>query len=195
MMHALTSNREILVKISILMKRRFILLFVVAYTLTVSATGQNRDTSFDITVTCRMPAVVRSNNDLLLNIAIKNNSSTHVSVYKELIEGDFNNILGNNLVNFKLIVQRRRSKKFEDYINRSSVDLSFAGDTTDVLSKADLGSKDSIVDLFHVDSRWQFEPGEYRIKCLYWNDTHNNKNIESNWAYFKVEHPIYIKHY
>jgi hypothetical protein len=168
---------------------------MLAYALTVSADSQNNDTSTGITMTCKIPVIVKSNGDLLAKIIFRNNSPSNLSVYKELVEGDFNNMSGNNLVNFRLIVQRRRDAKFEDYLNRSYVDRSFNADTADILSKAELKPGDSIVEIFHIDTRYQFSPGEYRIRCLYWNDVHDMNNVASHWVYFKVVHPVYIKHY
>lgn len=138
---------------------------------------------------------VGDNQDLRAKIIITNNSDSTIFVYRELEEGIFNDILGDNMNNFKLIVQRKVSKQFQQYSNGVFIDPPPSIDTNDNLRKIRLLPKASVANYFHVDSRYKFDIGDYRMKCLYWNNIHVNKSIESNWVYFRVVKPIYVKHY
>ena len=158
--------------------------------------GQDGNKKAGLTITCELPATILKNNkDLEARIIIRNNSNGRVVVYDEINEGNFDNITGDNKVNLTLIVQHKKAGKFREYSNSTFIDASPAIDTADTLKKINLASKASTIKYFHLDSRYRFDSGSYRIRCLYWNNVHVNKNIVSNWVYFRVAKTIYVKHY
>lgn len=149
-----------------------------------------------IKVKCVLPTTtVRDNQDLRAKIITTNISEDTIIVYNELEEGVFNNFSGDNITNLKLIVQRKQANKFREYSKGTFIDPLPTIDTTDNLRKIRIAPKDSAVNYFHIDSRYGFDIGDYRMKCLYWNNVHINESVESSWIYFKVVRPLYVKHY
>jgi hypothetical protein len=63
------------------------------------------------------------------------------------------------------------------------------------IEKIELKAKDSIVNFMHLDDAYLFEPGSYRIKCIYKNDLKRGGKISSSWVYFRVTSTIPISHY
>jgi hypothetical protein len=133
--------------------------------------------------------------DLRAKIIVMNNSDHKMWVYSELVEGAFLNILDDNINNLELIVQRKISHKFIDYSKGVFIDPPPVTDTNDNPKKTWLLPKDSVVNYFHVDSRYKFAAGDYRMRCLYWNNNRINKTIRSNWVYFRVLKTVYVNHY
>lgn len=146
-------------------------------------------------VTCSLPNVIKDNSNLNVRFVIKNRNDSAQIVYANLIEGSFNDILGGNSTNFKLVINRKRVNGYQPYYNKAFLDPGPEIDTLDNHRKVTLASKDSIVSHFHVDELYKFDPGYYRLKCLYWNNIHVNKSIETSWIYFRVLKTIYVKHY
>jgi hypothetical protein len=157
--------------------------------------AQDKNAKNKIALQCTLPKKVYDNIGLNAKIIIKNISDSAVTVYKEIVEGMFSNGLINNFTNFSLIVQKKRENIYHDYFNKSFIEPAPGNDTIDNLEKSLVEPHDSLIIYFHVDSRYQFEIGDYRIKCLYWNNIHINQKIESSWVYFKVIRKIYVKHY
>lgn len=157
--------------------------------------GQDQARKHNLEISCTLPKIIRDNNDLNLEIVITNSSSRPKRVYKDLIEGNFNDLLGDNRANFNLVIQRKTSNDYLPYFNKASRDPGPEIDTVDDHEVITLFSKDSLVVYFHVDELYRFEPGYYRLKCLYWNDIHVNKTIQASWVYFNVINLIFVKHY
>ena len=157
--------------------------------------GQDRNHKSNLEVNCVFPRLIRDSTDLNLKITIKNISDSPQVVYNDLTEGSFNDLLNNNSTNFKLVVQLKNLKGYHPYFNGSFVDPGPETDTIDHHTKVTLASNDSVVIYYHADERYKFDPGYYRLKCLYWNNVHINKSIESGWVYFRVLKTIYVKHY
>lgn len=191
------NRKVVLVICPILRKLKYVLLFLCfIFYKAVFILAQNINEKDKIEVKCILPtATIRNNQDLKAKIVIKNNSNSKIIVYSELQEGIFNNILNDNAANLRLVVQRKRSNVFQNYLNKVFVDPPPTTDTTDKLVRITLLPKDSVTNYFHVDSRYGFDAGDYRMKCLYWNNAHINKSIESNWVHFRVAKSIYVKHY
>lgn len=110
--------------------------------------------------------------------------------------------LDNDSVQVSLSMPKHRIEKDADlfiYISITSTQKQVLqipkGDNMAYIDKGSGFYKDSIINYFQGDSRYGFGVGLYRMKCLYWNNVHINKNTESNWVYFQVVKPIYVKHY
>lgn len=178
-----------------LIKKKKIFPFVILLFYAAFLHGQYLPSAQKLQLKCILPKSISTNNDLASRIIITNTSGREQIVYRELVEGSFADMLGDNQVNFKLIVQRKISSGFTEYFNKSSYGPAPASDTVDNLKKIKLVSADSVIIPFHIDSYYRFNPGYYRLKCLYWNNIHRNKFIESQWVYFRVVDTIYVKHY
>lgn len=142
-----------------------------------------------------MSNIVKDSSDLNAQIAIINSSLSAREVYRELIVGMFDNIFDYNIVNLELDVEKRTKNGFRSFTG-SFFDPAPGSDTTRKLARVLLKAGDSVVNYFHIDSRYTFEIGAYRIKCRYWNDVRNfHSSVESKWTYFKVARPIYARRY
>jgi hypothetical protein len=102
-----------------------------------SLIGQSHNNTDTLEIRCELPNTkVEDGKDLRAKIIITNNSNLKIRVYSELAEGTFNNMLGDNINNLKLIVQRRSSHKFINYSNGVFIDPAPEIDTNDVLKKS-----------------------------------------------------------
>lgn len=144
----------------------------------------------NLKINCFLPSVVKDSSDLNATIVIKNISNSSVLLYSELIEGLFGIILENSGPNIRLIVQQKISDSFQNYSGRSFVDPAPFSDSSATLDKISIGPRDSASWSFHLDSRYMFEQGNYRVKCIYRSDVHKNSTIESKWTYFQVSKRI-----
>lgn len=159
----------------------------------ILAKSQTSVLSDSISISCILPKKISAGRDLNAKIYVKNISDVKVDVYSKFLEGDFLNISGDNYINLTLVVERKDNGIFHSYSNRSFLEPYSSIDSSIYPRKVTLSSKDSIINFFHLDSRYKFDVGNYRMKCLYWNNVKENKSIESVWVYFKVNKTIYIR--
>jgi hypothetical protein len=108
---------------------------------------------------------------------------------------DFDFVFGRDLTNFHLEAEKLEGKAYKEYSTGSFRDPAPDFDTTDILPRKLVLAGDSLVIYFHVDSRYLFEPGRYRLKCQFRNNVRARCTTTSNWISFVVLRTIYVRHY
>jgi len=153
--------------------------------------AQSKKNSNGIAIKITLSRIIRTNNDLKVKIIVKNISDNLVTTYKDLVAGD----LENQFANLNLIVEKKKADRFIEYSRGAFFDSAPVQDTIDNIRKVNIAPNDSVRNYYHVDNEYQFEIGDYRMKCFYRNNILSKERIESNWVYFKVVRKIYVKHY
>jgi hypothetical protein len=172
------------------------LILLMLFFLTTQVFSQRIKDTSGIAINCNIKRTIHSNKDLAMKIILKNGSKEPKFFYSELVEGmysEFMAVLNTEIVNFHLFVERKNGTSFREY--EKSVFVDFSSSDTPDLDRAKINPSDSLIIYYHVDARFGFEPGTYRIKCRYWNDTNKDGYIESKWLYFRVAKMIHVKHY
>ena len=159
--------------------------------------AQPKKDSNSISIKCELPKVVRTNKELNAKIIIRNKSSKTQYFYDELVAGNFTSdiVIGQlkSFVDINFKVEKKTNGHFKSYTG-SFVEPAPSSDSFDIPTKSRIYPGDSVIKYFHIDSRYTFIPGEYRLRCFYWNDIHSNHYVVSSWIYFHVLNIIYAKH-
>lgn len=123
--------------------------------------------------------------DLKVKIEIRNTAKTSIDVYQYLAEG----YMGDNEKNLYFQVEKQEDGKFKLYEVRSHYQRA-PGEDSDYIPRLRLAPKDSLLFSYHVCNSYAFEPGQYRLRCVFNNRILEKKYVYSNWAYFTVKRYI-----
>ena len=179
--------------------RRVFLFFMLILWTFSNVYSQNQQSNGKIFLKIFLPKEVRNNHNLIASIVLINKSDTALNFYEKLVEGfymskSFNEI-PRELTNFQLKVEKKNRAKYVEYSNRVLIDPGPDSSFAPILTRKRVGPNDSLTIYFHVDSRFQFEVGTYRMKCFFWNDLNNDSSIESNWINFRVLKKLNVVNY
>ena len=173
-----------------MVKKLIVYLFpVLAFT---NLSGQDQPENKSVVIKISLPKHdVKNNQDLNMKVVIINTSQNRIEAYKWITEGDEVDIFAN----VNLMVEKRSGSTYRNYFVGTLYQPPPFKDTVDNIPKVSLAPGDSVINYLHLDNRYVFEKGNYRLKCIYRNNILKPDKVESQWLYFRSTAYIFIKKY